>query len=122
MVRDIGKITVFHLKPLALFSPSGIGAMDVNCLASVRRRSRHRWIRKKKPLVPILIGTLMIASGVISMVKGLELHVVLFPMGALLGALGLYLFIRRIQMPPRIQHELNRLERIRSQIGTGGMT
>ena len=101
MVRDIGKITVFHLKPLALFLSIwnvelwmslawllfGVGAGIVG-------------IRKKKPLVPILIGTLMIASGVISMVKGLELHVVLFPMGALLGALGLYLFIRRIQMPP----------------------
>jgi hypothetical protein len=101
MVRDIGKITVFHVKPLALF----LSVWNVELWMSIA------WllfgvgagvlgIPKKRPLAPILIGILMIAAGVMSMGKDLALHVVLFPMGALLEALGLYLFVRRIRMPP----------------------
>ena len=58
-------------------------------------------IRKDRPLILIVVGCVAVVAGWLSSARGLELHPVLYPEGAVLIALGLYRIFRRFIHTPQ---------------------
>jgi hypothetical protein len=89
LVRDLGGIAAWHVRPpsvaailwspeallAALWLMAGMGALLYA-------------VRTDRPVVLLVFGALAIAAGWVARDKGLPLHYLLFPGGALLAALG----------------------------------
>ena len=101
IAQDLSRITALSLTPkayldlwwgpLGFFASfwivAGVGAVFLG-------------IRKNKPLILVVFGSLATVAGWVSMGKWSPLELVLFPVGGAVAALGLALFIRRMARRP----------------------
>ena len=68
----------------------------------MRPRIRPRSsLRKDGPPILVVVGCAAVVAGWLSSARGLELHPVLYPEGAVLIALGLYRIFRRFIHTPQ---------------------
>ena len=97
IAKDISRITALSLKPEAYFdllwSPLGFFA-GLWILAGLS--AAVYGVRKDKPLILVVFGGLATVAGWVSIDEWSPLDSVLFPVGGVVGALGLALFIHRL--------------------------
>ncbi len=96
IVHDVGGIAAWHVRrpSLATIVGSPEGLLAALWLLAGAGAVIFA-IRKDRPLLLLVCGGLAIAAGWVMRARGLPLHDVVFPGGALLLALGAYRVLRR---------------------------
>jgi D-alanyl-D-alanine carboxypeptidase len=95
IVRGIATTAVWHLDPGSFFALWGLEVLLAGLWLAAGTGALAYAIRRDKPLVLLLFGSLAIAAGRISADRGIPLDFVLLPWGAAIAAAGLGVLLRR---------------------------